>query len=295
MWERPSAVSPLRALVPAPIRALRWRIPWMRRTERFASSPLRTAWTATRFTLRELTSGSVTFRTEDGLVLTTMPNNFSSFALCVAGARDPAIWAFIRRRLGPGSVFVDAGANIGTYTCPAARLVGPTGRVIAFEPHPVTYGYLSRNVEANGLSQVRALHLALGEAPGQIEIVSVANPGENHVAATGEHGSGAAAVAMATLDDALAGQEIGPVDYLKIDVEGFELPVLRGARRTIAASPAIVVQTELQDQHANRYGFRIEEIASLLSELGLRPHLPHGDGHLRAADGRLRGDVLCRR
>jgi FkbM family methyltransferase len=174
----------------------------------------------------------------------------------------------------------------------AARLVGPTGRVIAFEAHPVIYGYLSRNVEANGLSQVRALQLALGEAPGQIEIVSVANPGESHVAARGEHASGAAVVAMATLDDVLAGEGIGPVDYLKIDVEGFELPVLRGARRTIAASPAIVVQTELQDQHASRYGFRTEEVASLLSELGLRPHLPRSDGPPQAAEGRLRGDIL---
>jgi hypothetical protein len=170
----------------------------MRRTERFAGAPLRTAWTAARFTLRELASGSITFRTEDGLVL----------------------------------------------------------------------------------------------APGQIEIVSVANPGESHVAAKGEHASGAAIVAMATLDDALAGEAIGPVDYLKIDVEGFELPVLRGARRTIAASPAIVVQTELQDQHASRYGFRTEEVASPLSELGLRPHLPRSDGPPQAAEGRLRGDIL---
>lgn len=97
---------------------------------------------------------------------------------------------------------------------------------------------------------------------------------------------------MVTLDDALAGEGVGRVGYLKIDVEGFDLPVLLGARRTIAESPVIVVQTELQDRHANRYGYRIEDIATLLNEAGLRPHSPRPDGQPRALEGIPRGDIL---
>lgn len=284
----------LRTLVPAPLRALRWRLPWMRQTAAYAEAPLATLGRALRFTLAELGGGEIRFRAPDGLVLATMPNNFSSFAMAVAGARDPLIWAFIRRRLSPGAVFVDAGANIGSYTMPAARLVGPAGRVVAFEAHPVTFGFLSRNIAANGLANVTALNLALGEGPNRIAMAfSTANPGETHVATGAE--THTVEVEMLPLDAALAGQGIGAVDYLKIDVEGFELPVLRGAAGTIAASRRIVIQTELQPQHASRYGHRIEDIATLLHGFGLAPHGLCPAGETVRLEGTLRGDVLWMR
>lgn len=282
---------PLRTLLPAPLRALRWRLPWVRHSPAYAEAPLAALGRALRFTLAELGGGEITVRTPDGLVLATMPNNFSSFAMAVAGARDPLIWAFIRRRLGPGAVFVDAGANVGSYTLPAARLVGPAGRVVAFEAHPVTFGFLARNVAANGLANVTALNLDLGEAPGRIAMAfSPANPGETHVATAAE--TRTTEVEMVPLDAALEGQGVGAVDYLKIDVEGFELPVLRGAARTIAASPGIVIQTELQPRHAGRYGHRIEDIAGLLAGLGLAPHGAGAGGEIVRLEGALRGDVL---
>jgi len=287
-------VTSLRALLPAPLRALRWRLAWVRQTPAYAEAPLATLGRALRFTLAELGGGEITARTKDGLVLATMPNNFSSFAMAVAGARDPLIWAFIRRRLGPGAVVVDAGANVGAYTLPAARLVGPAGRVIAFEAHPATFGFLARNVAANGLANVTALNLALGAGPGRVAMAfSPANPGETHVATAAE--TRTTEVAMVALDDALEGQGLGAVDYLKIDVEGFELPVLRGAARTIAASPGIVIQTELQPRHAGRYGHRIEDIAALLRGLGLDPHGLRPDGGTVRLEGTLRGDVLWMR
>lgn len=289
-------MSSLRALLPIPLRALRWRLPWMRQTPAFTEAPLATLSRALRFTLAELRGGEITTCTPDGLVFTSMPNNFSSFAMAVAGARDPVIWEFIRRRLGPGSVFVDAGANVGAYTLPVARLVGPTGRVIAFEAHPVTWRYLARNVAANGLSNVVELNIALGEAPGRIAVVFLAaNPGETHVATKAEQETKVEEVEMLPVDAALAAQGLGVVDYLKIDVEGFELPVLRGAARTIAASPRIVVQTELQQRHASRYGHRIEEIAALLDGFGLAPHGLRSDGEPFRLDQALNGDVLWMR
>ena len=142
----------IKGRVPPSLRALRWRLPWMRATEAFRRAPLRAAARAARFTIAELRGGDVAFRSPDGLRLVTMPNNFSSFALCVAGARDPDIWEFVLRHVPRGGVFLDAGANIGTYALPAAGLVGPEGRVLAFEAHPRTFAYLARNVAANGLS-----------------------------------------------------------------------------------------------------------------------------------------------
>ena len=283
----------MRKMVPPAIRALRWRLPWMRATDLYRQAPLRTAARALRFTAAELRGGDIAFRSPDGQAFTTMPNNFSSFALCVGGARDPEIWRFVQSRLRPGAIFVDAGANIGTYALPAARLVGPTGRVIAFEAHPRTFGYLERNVAANAASCVTALNRALGEEPGEIEMgFKAANPGETHVRAGAS--AGGVRVPMTTLDDAMAELGLPRMDYLKIDVEGFELPVLRGARGIVAASPDIAIQTELQERHAARYGHRIEDIATLLTGLGLRPH-ELVDGVPRPLSGRLVGDVIWMR
>ncbi|SHJ92131.1 methyltransferase, FkbM family [Roseomonas rosea] len=288
-------MTTLTRMVPPPLRALRWRLPWMYATDRFRAAPLRTAARALRFTAAELRGGDIDFRSPDGQAFTTMPNNFSSFALCVGGARDPEIWELIRARLKPGSVFVDAGANIGTYALPAARLVGPGGRVVAFEAHPRTFGYLARNVAANELPWVTGLNRALGEEAGEIEMeFQAANPGETHVRAPGEAGGGGTRVPMTTLDDAMAELGLTRLDYLKIDVEGFELPVLRGARGVLAASAGAAIQTELQERHAARYGYRIEEIGALLGGLGFHPHEPAG-GTLRPLTGRLVGDVIWMR
>jgi len=283
-------MSALKQAIPAPIRALRWRARWMRTTPAYRNAPL-TSWRrALGFTLTELLSDEFVFTTPEGHPFATMRNNFSSFAMHVAGSRDPEIWRFIEARLGAGAVFVDAGANVGAYTVPAARLAGGTGRVIACEAHPRTFGFLARNVAANGLGNVIARQVALGEAEGEITFAfNPDNPGETHVAQGGERGP---SVPMTTLDALLAGLGVRTVDYLKVDVEGFELPVLRGAQATIAASPTIVVQTELVARHAARYGSSIAEIAALLGGHGLAPHSVDAEGRPVRLDSEPAGDVL---
>ncbi|MBY0336536.1 MAG: FkbM family methyltransferase [Acetobacteraceae bacterium] len=285
-------MPPLRAVVPAPVRALRWRLPWLRANAGLSPGTLMRM---AAFTLRECAGRPFAFETPDGIAFETMPNNFSSFAMCVAGARDPEIWRFIQSRLQPGSTFVDAGANVGAYAVPAARLVGPTGRVIAFEAHPHTHGFLGRNLGRNGLSWATAVNEALGDGPGEIRLAyNTANPGETHVAAAGEADQGAT-VRMTTLDEALPRLGANAVDYLKVDVEGFELPLLRGAARTIAESPGIAVQIELQPRHAARYGHATADIGRLLLGLGLHPHLLDAAGRPHLLEGALQGDVIWMR
>lgn len=283
----------LHRMLPAPIRALRWRLPWMRGTPAWDRAPLAALARAARFTLAELRGEDFAFETPEGLSFRTMPNNFSSFAMCVAGERDPEMSRLIARHLPEGGVFVDAGANVGAYSLPAAQRVGRGGRVISFEAHPRTHALLAANVAANGLDWVTPLHMALGEAEGVIAMAyEDRNPGETHVA---EAGAAGVEVRLRRLDDALAELGVGAVDYLKVDVEGFELPVLRGAAGTIAASPRIAVQTELIGRHASRYGHSIAEIETLLRGLGLRPHRVSPQGELSPLEGELLGDVVWAR
>lgn len=284
--------SVLKRVIPAPVRSLRWRLPWLWRTQAFAAAPLTALGRAARFTLGELGRREMTFTTPDGLTLRTMRNNFSSFAMCTVGERDPEMCRFIARHVPEGGTFVDAGANIGAYSLAAARRVGPAGRVLAFEAHPGTHAFLRWNLDANGFGWAETFQLALGEQEGAVALeVEEANPGETHVA-SGPTSDNAARVRMRPLDDVLREQGVAAIDYLKIDVEGFELPVLRGANRILAASPRVAVQTEMQARHAARYGHDLDDIAAMLGQLAFRPHRIAPDGSAHAIEGAARGDVV---
>jgi FkbM family methyltransferase len=196
-------------------------------------------------------------------------NNVSSFIAAVFGQRDLNVMRFWRRVLPEGSVFFDVGANIGLYTVPASLQVGVTGRVVAFEAHPWIHGFLDRNVARNCGGNVTVENLAVGDCSGEIRIVlNDRNIGETHVALEDETGE---RVPIVTLDDYCASSGIGRVDYIKIDVEGYEANVLNGARRMIGGNEGILIQTEYEPLHRARYG-RASAMAEFLVERGFRPH-----------------------
>jgi len=193
--------------------------------------------------------------------------------------RDPEIQSVIRRLVPAGGVFVDVGANIGTYTVRASQVVGLQGRVVAIEAHPVTFGFLQRTIALNGFRNVTALNIAVGDTQGAVRVqYTPSNPGETHVSPSGN-----ADIAMTPLDGCMTGLGITAINYLKIDVEGYELFVLRGARRIIEASRDIVVQIEQVERHARRYGHSVGEAAELLASYGLRPHFVDKAGVIHAA------------
>ena len=153
----------------------------------------------------------------------------------------------VERLLRPGDVVVDAGANIGYVSMLLARWVGPTGRVYSFEPMPETYAFLRHNMASLGLRQVEALHLALSsqQGEGRMTVPDYPDGGPNfyeaHLLAEAG-GDGAVSVAVRRLDDVLA-REPRPVAFMKIDVEGHEWELARGAeRRLVQDRPALFVE-----------------------------------------------------
>ncbi|HEX5102457.1 MAG TPA: FkbM family methyltransferase [Pirellulaceae bacterium] len=146
--------------------------------------------------------------------------------------------ALFQRHIRSGQQVLDIGAAAGYYTLLAARLVGPTGSVIAFEPNPENLPYLRTHVRQNGLAHVRVLNLAVSDQDGTARFGGGTGTGTARLQADGAY-----EVAVRRLDDLAAEHDLAP-QHLKIDVEGAELAVLRGGERLIREHrPTIFLST----------------------------------------------------
>jgi D-glycero-D-manno-heptose 1,7-bisphosphate phosphatase len=148
--------------------------------------------------------------------------------------------------LKPGDTFIDVGANIGFVSLHAARHVGPEGCVIAFEPQETCYVRMMRTVEMNQISQIEVHHLGLAEQPGTLQLkIMKANTLSSFAIDEGHDGPNVidkVDVPVARGDDVVRDRVLGDL-MLKVDVEGFELHVLRGFVETIERhKPPILIE-----------------------------------------------------
>ena len=156
---------------------------------------------------------------------------------------------FLRAHTPVGGIFVDVGANVGTYAMVLARHVGPGGKVIAIEPHPVTHARLAFNNTASGYTQVKLVAAAAGPADGELMIETDGeNLGASHIV-SGQASGKAIKVPSLRLQRILEEAGASHVDALKIDVEGFEDRVLTGffANAPQTLWPRAVVIEHLSD------------------------------------------------
>jgi FkbM family methyltransferase len=167
--------------------------------------------------------------------------------------------AFVASTLRPGDCYVDVGANVGMLALRAATLVGDTGRVIAIEAHPRTYQFLADNVSLNEFGSMQVIQRAVGDADGAVTFSDYLSDDQNHVVI----GGAGVAVPVQRLDDLIPD---GPIALLKVDVEGFELPVFRGAPAVLARTRVILFES--WDQHAARYGYAVADVLALLRDSG---------------------------
>jgi FkbM family methyltransferase len=231
----------------------------------------------------------VHFADGDGNRYVSLKNNFTSLAVAVLGQRDPHVMRFLRASIGPGAVICDVGANIGTYAIPLARLTGPRGCVVAFEPHRPTRACLRHNVRRNRLNNIMVVPAAAGERCGQARLVPTVNLGEVHLAPGTGH-AGLPPTPVTTIDAEVGRLSLRHVDFIKLDVEGFELAALRGATRTLAGNPDLIVQTEIVPAHAARYGFSAADLIRFFAGFGFQPHACDDEGRLHPVAETAPGD-----
>jgi FkbM family methyltransferase len=223
---------------------------------------------------------------------------------------DTAVSDWIRRRgvwadqdvdlfsqlIKPGMFVADVGAYIGHHTVLFSRLVGPDGFVVAFEPQRVPFRVLNSNLLLNGCSNVEAFNCAIGANPGVVELWPH-KPKDNFGAVPvamhkGEfrYGQGGESVDISTTDIMLcryrkAGRKL---DFIKIDVQAFELFVLQGATDILTIDrPQIFF--EVSPFWMDRMGYDYLKIHELLEMLGYLVVDPHGD-HTKPTQRRWSGE-----
>lgn len=184
-------------------------------------------------------TGYETVRLPWGLPIRVRPNETIGSCIRRLGIHDLASSEFISRLVDPGDVVVDVGANIGHMVSLMALRAGPNGKVIAIEPHPLIFGELQYNIAAwkqvREVAPIVAHNLALTNFAGVAELIVPhdfdTNRGLSFLAnGNGQSGSQGTSyqVPVNTLD-AVVG-ELERISFLKIDVEGHELAVLKGAQ-----------------------------------------------------------------
>jgi FkbM family methyltransferase len=198
------------------------------------------------------------------------------------GRNELSVQEALARLLKPAGVFYDVGANVGFFTVIAARLLGPRGRVLAFEPVPENARLVGRNAELNGFASVEVHEVAIARRSGEAELRLADYAGG---AALGEAPpppdlKGSIRVRTLSLDDLLeAGSP--PPDVVKIDVEGAEMAVFEGMARCVRRHrPAILYEVDAADAAmlAERaapcaawlqaQGYRIEKLANCYPNSG---------------------------
>jgi FkbM family methyltransferase len=200
-----------------------------------------------------------------------IPTNDATIAPGLVGGFYERIELDVFERLAAVSkTIVDVGANIGLYTCIAAGRAPSDGKVIAFEPVPANLRYLKRNLEENDLTaQVVVEEQAVGQGSGEIQIyLADGSIGTHSPSAMNVIGSTTSiTVPEVSLDD-YARQKLGgrSIDLLKVDVEGYEGAVLRGARKTLQQDkPTLLI--EFVPEHLANCNFSADEFLDLIFEV----------------------------
>lgn len=203
------------------------------------------------------------------------------FSIYLLGSFEPSLVKRMRQLVRPGDVVCDIGANVGAHTLPLARQVGPQGRVLAIEATAYGVGRIQRNLSLNPELEPRAdvLHMILAEAetaprpdtiyarwPLQSKKGSSLHP--VHLGMLEQTGE----AHMATLDEALAAQGVHSLAWIKLDVDGNELSVLRGATETLSRLRPKIVMELAPDYAAGETRKGLREQLELLAMRGYRPH-----------------------
>lgn len=183
------------------------------------------------------------------------------------GVREPEETALMRKVIGEGDTVLDVGANAGWYTTLFSKQIGDSGKVYAIEPVPDTFKALKRTVEINHCTENVLLFNKLcgeNEEPGTIFQFPDLHPGLSSARPIGNEKTVEHRIDTITIDNLVARENIKSVAMLKIDVEGAELQVLRGALKSLRAGIIKGMLLEVNEERATAFGYDFGECLDLI-------------------------------
>lgn len=196
-----------------------------------------------------------------------MPGGYRDVRSVLTGLFQADETRLFESRLRAGMTFVDVGSYVGYFTVLAAGLVGPSGRVFSFEPDPLPFEYLLRNVAANGYDNVVAVNKALSRRRETLSLVR--DPTGPETFTTDISGGGRVVTVEATsLDEFFAANRWPSVDAIKMNIEGAELRALQGMRQLSLLNPKLWLVMEHNPAALRRAGATPSALTAILHDLG---------------------------
>lgn len=190
------------------------------------------------------------------------------------GVKDVFEIFHIKRLIRPGDIIFDVGANFGYYSIKLATLLNGNCRIYAFEPYPPTFLRLVRNINGNGLGNcIFPFELGFSDVFASTTMVETpGNTGGTYVSRSSCEGG----IRLVTIESFCRDHDIGKIDFMKIDVEGLEPLVLKGAIPYFDESEELpVILIELNPDCLNRMGFSVEDIYRLLRKYNYSLYAAH--------------------
>lgn len=193
-----------------------------------------------------------------------------SLQIAVSRVWEPRNTELIKSEIREGEVVLDIGAHIGYFTLIFSRLVGPNGRVYAFEPDPGNFAILKKNIEMNGCRNVVLEQKAVSDRAGQGVLMCWSLQG---LESAGTKKSKESEVVDTIVLDEYLRNENRRISFIKIDIEGHEFSALRGAWRILSESDRLRILTEFDSFRWSSIGIRPREYLDFLSGLGFDIYL----------------------
>ncbi|MGQ0646093.1 MAG: FkbM family methyltransferase [Gemmatimonadaceae bacterium] len=189
---------------------------------------------------------------------------------------------FIGSLLQPGDTFIDIGAHVGYFSMLASALVGPSGAVFSFEPDTTNYAHLVEHIDANGATNIRPMHMAVGAKPAVAEFfVNTDNDGGHALWEVGRHpfnertrqAPTTRKVFVTSLDHMFSDRDMSRLRAIKIDAEGAEFAILVGARGLLTRHHVPFVIAEVNRFGLESMGASEQHLRGFMSDLGYETYL----------------------
>ena len=215
----------------------------------------------------------VWLQVEPGVKMQLDPYDLVSRKILETGEWEPQSLRAVADHLSTNGTFMDVGAHIGYYSLKAAAMVGPNGHVISIEPNPQTLPKLRANIQASDARAVSVWPVACADSESTLQLYAApeSNTGESSLSKENASQEGAATAGIfrtgRPLDAIVKEAKLDHVDVIKIDVEGAEFAVLKGAAKTLDDfRPVLII--ELVQNQLKAMGTSVEEVTGFLASHG---------------------------